>query len=180
MAQALCTIEWLQTIIGPHVNALSTRTPLTIYGDGVRVRLSVHHRTRKDTAKHAPVDILLRTHGLSNSTFAVRAHVGAEGELDEDAAHSLVFVEFLDDIDNIGDLRLFGDLDVLELDADLFCGLRLHAHIHGRVRTRARLDNGELRLKAGILGLQRLDPARDLVADGSAGIALVNCWQGRI
>lgn len=81
--------------------------------------------------EHAPINVLLRTHGLSHGTLAIYANVGAERELDEDAAHGLVVVELPDDVDDVGDLRLLGDLDVLELDADLLRGLRLHAHIHG-------------------------------------------------
>lgn len=81
----------------------------------------------------------------------------AEGKLDKDSAGLLVIIESSDQIDNLVGGGFDGDLDVVKFDSCLCRGLRLHANIGGRVRTFASLDNRQLRLEPGELGLDGLD-----------------------
>lgn len=116
-----------------------------------------------------PINILLRADRLSNSALAICTHMRAKGKLDKNTTDSLILVQFLDNVYNVVDLSLLGNLDVLERDADFLCRLRLHAHVHDRVRTCASLDDSKLGLEVGVLGLQGLNPARDLAANRSEG-----------
>ena len=108
------------------------------------------------------------TDSLGDDAFTVGADVGAEGELDEDAADGVVIIEGLYDGDDLVDICLGGEGDVLEGDADLLCGLCLHADVDGGVWAGAGLDDGELGLEAGVGGLEGGDAGGDLIADGPA------------
>lgn len=108
----------------------------------------------EETRVHPPVDVLLRADGLCNSPLAVCTDVGPQGELHQNTIDSRVRVEPLHDFDDLLERRFLCKSDVLELDANLFCGLGLHANIHGGVGACTSLDNGQLGLKAGGLGLE--------------------------
>ena len=121
--------------------------------------------------RHIPINILLGTDSLSDGALALSANGRSERKLDEYTADGIVLVELLYDIDYLRNFCLLWNLDVLESDADFLSSLRLHAHVDRRVRARASLNDSKLRFKAGMLGLQGLDPARNLFANGSTGIA---------
>lgn len=55
---------------------------------------------------------------------------------------------------------------MLVANADLFSGLNLHADISTRVGSRARLHYGQLGLKAGVSGLERIDPLGNVIPNG--------------
>jgi hypothetical protein len=48
-------------------------------------------------------------------------------------------------------------------NSDLFGGLNFHADINSRVGSRARLHYGQLGLKAGVSGLERIDPLGNVI-----------------
>ena len=76
-----------------------------------------------------------------------------------------LMVPELDDLDDLVDGGLGRQSDVLEADADLLCGLGLHADVHARVGACAGLDDDELGLEPGGLCLERCDALGDLCAD---------------
>jgi hypothetical protein len=51
-------------------------------------------------------------------------------------------------------------------NADLFSGLEFHADISIRVGSRPRLHYSQLGLKAGVFGLERIDPLGHVVPNG--------------
>lgn len=51
-------------------------------------------------------------------------------------------------------------------NADLFSGLDFHADISIRVGSRPRLHYSQLGLKAGVFGLERIDPLSHVVPNG--------------
>lgn len=101
----------------------------------------------------------------------------AEGKLYEDSVDCWVVVELLDDLYDLVHTGIFGEGDVFEGDANLACGLGLHAHVDIRVRTYTSLYDRELRLETGVLGLEGLDALCDTVADGPGGRSALSIAQ---
>jgi hypothetical protein len=90
-----------------------------------------------------------------------------EGELNENTRDSVVGVEILYDLGDLGRGRLCREGDMAEGDADLGRGLGLHADIRAAVGPLARLDDSELGRETGELGLLGRDPLSDVGADRS-------------
>ena len=116
--------------------------------------------------ERSPVDVFLRTDCLGDGALAVRANVGTQGKLDEDAVDGRVCVELLNELHDVVDGRLCRESDVLEGDADLLCGLLLHADVHAGVGASTGLDDDERCLKPRVGCLETPDALSDLVPHG--------------
>ena len=116
------------------------------------------------TMVRSPVDVLFGTDSLGDRALAVCTDVRAEGELHQYTADGGVRVELLDYLDDLFEGGLLGEGNVRELDANLLRGLCLHPHVYAGIRTCTRLDDGQLWLEAGALGLETLDTLCDLRA----------------
>lgn len=127
-----------------------------------------HSHDHYTMTRHVPIDILLRTDSLRDRAFALRSYMRSQGQLHENTADRRVVVELLDNFDDLVDGGLFGEVDVLELDPDFLGGFGFHAHIHAGIGTCTGLDDDQLGLEAGMIGLQRLDPTSDIVSNRSA------------
>ena len=111
---------------------------------------------------HIPIHVFLWADRLRDGAFARCTDMGTEGELDQDTADGGVIVKLLDHINNFLHGGFLGEGDVLELDADLLCGLCLHADIDNRVGACTSLNNDKLGLETGGLCLQTPNALSDL------------------
>ena len=114
----------------------------------------------------SPVDVLLRTDGLSDGALLLIVDMGAKGELDEYTADIGIVVELLDDLHDSVHAGVFGKGDVFEGDANLLCSLGLHAHVYARVRACASLYDSKLGLETRVLCPEVLDALCDAIANG--------------
>ena len=121
--------------------------------------------TRPYIGLYTPIDVLLGANSLRDCAFALSTDVRAQRQLHEDTAHGSVVVELLHDLDDFLDGGILWEVDMLELDADLFSSLGFHAHVHVAVWPRAGLYDDELWLEAGVARLEGFNPGSDILSD---------------
>ena len=92
------------------------------------------------------------------------ADVITQRKLDENTTDGIIAIELLYDIHNLVYSCLCRKGYMLVVNADLLGGLQLHADINTRVGSRTRLYYGQVRLKAGVFGLECIYPLGNVVA----------------
>lgn len=120
--------------------------------------------------RNAPIDILLRRDGLRDPPLSIPADSIAEGELHEQSMDGIIVVQALDLAHDLvlSDAILGSSQDDEgALDAGLCGSLELHLDIGGRVGAGALLDDGQVGLETGELGLGGLDAGSNVGADGT-------------
>ena len=91
-----------------------------------------------------------------------------QGKLYENTIDTVVRIEVLDELNELGCSGFCRDLDMTEGDPDLLCGLGFHTDIGRRVGALASLDDDELWFKTGENGLFFPNPFGDVVTNRSA------------